>query len=469
MKKILFTALAVITAAGLSAQPRMSWNEALIKADSLIARLSLEEKAAMTHGYNKFFLPGAPEKGIPYVYTADASCGVRINKSLPNPDMIVLPEKTTQFPATIALAASFDTDLAYEYARAIGEECRMSGAEILLGPGMNIYRNSQCGRNFEYLGEDPYLAARMVEQYVKGIQSTGTMACLKHFLCNNTEFYRRRSNSIVDERAIMEIYTPAFKAGIDAGAGSVMTAYNQVNGEWAGESKYVITDLLRGQLGFNGLVMTDWRSVYDWKKVVRSGQNVEMPGEKYFFITDDVMSLLEKGEITEKEVEDMIRPQVAACIMFGLYDRILSGNKYEPEMAEKLPEHADIAYRTAAEGTVLLSNNGILPLGTDRRILLTGRWAEKVPNGGGAAKVKGYDLVTLGEALRRHFGNNVSYIEKPTAEDLASARNDMLSSELSLLSTELNHLLSCYSLSFALGMDIEELTASYASSEENIQ
>ena len=261
MKKILFTALAVITAAGLSAQPRMSWNEALIKADSLIARLSLEEKAAMTHGYNKFFLPGAPEKGIPYVYTADASCGVRINKSLPNPDMIVLPEKTTQFPATIALAASFDTDLAYEYARAIGEECRMSGAEILLGPGMNIYRNSQCGRNFEYLGEDPYLAARMVEQYVKGIQSTGTMACLKHFLCNNTEFYRRRSNSIVDERAIMEIYTPAFKAGIDAGAGSVMTAYNQVNGEWAGESKYVITDLLRGQLGFNGLVMTDWRSV----------------------------------------------------------------------------------------------------------------------------------------------------------------------------------------------------------------
>ena len=421
MKKILFTALAVITAAGLSAQPRMRWNEALIKADSLIARLSLEEKAAMTHGYNKFFLPGAPEKGIPYVYTADASCGVRINKSLPNPDMIVLPEKTTQFPATIALAASFDTDLAYEYARAIGEECRMSGAEILLGPGMNIYRNSQCGRNFEYLGEDPYLAARMVEQYVKGIQSTGTMACLKHFLCNNTEFYRRRSNSIVDERAIMEIYTPAFKAGIDAGAGSVMTAYNQVNGEWAGESKYVITDLLRGQLGFNGLVMTDWRSVYDWKKVVRSGQNVEMPGEKYFFITDDVMSLLEKGEITEKEVEDMIRPQVAACIMFGLYDRILSGNKYEPEMAEKLPEHADIAYRTAAEGTVLLSNNGILPLGTDRRILLTGRWAEKVPNGGGAAKVKGYDLVTLGEALRRHFGNNVSYIEKPTAEDLASA------------------------------------------------
>lgn len=421
MKRFLLAAIATIPALWLQAQPVMNWDEAVAKADSLISGLTLEEKVGMTHGYNKFFLPGAPEKGIPYIYTTDASCGVRINTGLPDPDMIALPEKTTQFPSTIALAATFDTELAYEYARAIGEECRMSGAEILLGPGMNIYRNSQCGRNFEYLGEDPYLAARMVEQYVRGVQSTGTMACLKHFLCNNTEFYRRRSNSVVDERVIMEIYTPAFKAGIDAGAGSVMTAYNQVNGEWAGQSRHVIEELLRGRLGFKGLVMSDWRSVYDWKKVVGSGQNVEMPGERYFYITDDVQSLVEKGEITERDIENMIRPQIAACIMFGLYDRILSGNKYAPEMKSLLPQHAETAYRTAAEGAVLLSNNGILPLNTDKRVILTGRWAEEVPNGGGSSRVRGYDLVTLGEALRMHLGDNVSYIEAPTGAELASA------------------------------------------------
>ncbi len=166
--------------------------------------------------------------------------------------MIRQIDRSTAFPSPIMLAATFSPEMAYEYARAVGEECRASGVEVLLGPGMNIYRNSQCSRNFEYLGEDPYLAARMVERYVEGMQSTSTLACLKHFLANNTEWYRRRSNSIVDERAIHEIYTPAFVAGIEAGAATVMTAYNRLNGEWCGQSEYVINDLLRGEFGFRG-------------------------------------------------------------------------------------------------------------------------------------------------------------------------------------------------------------------------
>lgn len=421
MKKIVLSALAAIVATCAFAQPQMSREEAEKKADALLSKLTLDEKVAMTRGYNRFFLPGVPEKGIPYIYTADASSGVRINTGLPDPTQIEHPEKTTQFPATIALASTFNPELSYEYGKAVGEEARMAGVGILLGPGMNIYRTSQCGRNFEYMGEDPYLAARFIEQYVKGMQSTGTMSCLKHFVCNNTEFYRRRSNSIVDERAIMEIYTPAFKAGIDAGAGSVMTAYNLVNGEWAGQSKEIITDLLRGRLGFDGLVMTDWKSVYDWKKIVLSGQNVEMPGEEYFYVKESVKDLLAKGELTEKDIDNMIRPQIATCIRFGLYDRINNGEQYKKELAANMPAHLDIAYRTAAEGTVLLTNNGILPLNGDRKILLTGRWAKKNPQGGGSSRVKGYDIVTFADALKETFGDAVEIVEKPTAGQLEAA------------------------------------------------
>ncbi len=426
MKKIILFFIAAFAAAGMSAQPLMSYEEAEKKADEIIKTLTLQEKCDMTHGYNKFFLPGVPAKGIPYVFTADASLGYRINTNLPDPNMHLQPEKSTRFPSSLALAATFNPQLAYEYAEAVGEEFRMAGAGILLGPGMNIYRNSQCGRNFEYMGEDPYLVSRLIEQYVKGAQSTGTMACIKHFLANNTEFYRKRSNAVVGERAIMEIYTPAFKAGIDAGAGAVMTSYNQVNGEWAGESRYVITDLLRGTLGFKGMVMSDWESIYDWEKVIRSGQNVDMPGYDYFYCEDNAASLVAKGVVTEKDIEDMIRPQIAACIMFGLYDRINNGEEYKWELKERMPEHVEVAYQTAAEGTVLLSNNGILPFKREGDVLLTGRWMNEVPRGGGSSRVAGYDIVTFVDALTETLGDRLKVVEKPTAGQLKAASTVIL-------------------------------------------
>jgi beta-glucosidase len=157
---------------------------------------------------------------------------------------------------------------------------------ILLGPGVNMYRNSQCGRNFEYFGEDPFLASRMVENYIVGVQSTGTIATIKHFLANNTEYYRRSTNSIVDERTLHEIYLPVFQAGIDAGVMAVMTSYNQFNGEWTGQSYDVITNLLKEEMGFKWLVMTDWWSVYDPLKVIKSGQDLEMPGKGAFWFRD---------------------------------------------------------------------------------------------------------------------------------------------------------------------------------------
>ena len=408
MKRLFVSALALFGVLTVVAQPQMSYEEAEANANEYIAKLTLDAKLAMTQGHNRFFFPGVPEKGMPYIYTTDASMGVKNKQRLHREGEIILAERTTQFPAFIMMAATFNPQIAYDYGHAVGEEARMAGAGVILGPGMNIYSNSQCGRNFEYVGEDPYLAARLMENYITGMQSTGTLACAKHFLGNQTEFYRRRSNSIIDERALMEIYTPAFKAAIDAGVATVMTAYNQLNGEWTGESKYVITDLLRGTLGFKGMVMSDWNSIYDWKNVILSGQNLDMPGEPAHYIKKTPRDLVAEGIVTEKDIENMIRPTIATCIRWGLYDRYLSGQQYKPELEAKLPDHLEVSYRTAAEGAVLLKNNGILPLATDRKVLVIGRrWIKDVPHGGGAARVTGYDHQPLRKVFTNAFVSNV--------------------------------------------------------------
>ena len=420
MKRFILSIFALMACSAALAQPVMSYEEAEAKANEILKSLTLEEKLSMTQGHNRFFFPGFPEKGMPYIYTTDASMGVKNKQHMHDASEIILAERTTQFPAFIMLAATFNPDLAYKYGHAVGEEARMAGAGVILGPGMNIYRNARCGRNFEYLGEDPYLAASIIYDYVTGMQSTGTLACAKHFLGNQTEFYRRRSNSIIDERAIMEIYTPAFKAAIDAGVATVMTAYNQLNGEWAGESKYVITDLLRGTLGFKGMVMSDWNSIYDWKNVILSGQNLDMPGEDAFYIKKKPADLVAEGVVTEQDIENMIRPTIATCIRWGLYDRYNSGKQYDRSLEAKLPAHLQISYQTAAEGTVLLRNNGILPLAADKKLLVVGKWFDKVPHGGGAARVTGYDHKTLQMELPKVFGN-VEFVANPTAEQLKAA------------------------------------------------
>lgn len=405
-----------ICAAG---QQKVGWDEAYREADVKIAELTLDEKLHFMRGYSLFFFYGVPEKGIPYLYHSDATQGINIRRNLPDTTMVRQLERSTAFPCPLMLAATFNPDLTRRYAIAVGEECRAGGVEVLLGPGVNITRNSQCGRNFEYFGEDPHLSSVMTAAYVRAIQSTGTAACLKHFICNGTEFYRRRSNSVVDERALHEIYLPPFKAGIDAGAAYVMTSYNQVNGEWAGQNSYLINELLRGELGFRGCVMSDWSSVYDTEKVVKNGVNTEMPGRKE--LLSEVKTLLAAGRITEEDINRMIRPSIATGIAFGLYER----KKYLPEWLDKYPQHEQTAYDVAAEGIVLLKNNGILPLRTGRKILLTGRFLHEVPRTGdnpaASAAVKGYNNVTLAEAMYDMNGDALSIVEKPTSAQLAAA------------------------------------------------
>jgi beta-glucosidase len=394
----------------------LSYEEADEKAGSVLKLMTLDEKISLVGGDRIFFIRPLPRLNLSEVYMSDASQGIHIRQEFDDVDLSEYQlEKSTAFPCPLLLAATWNPELSYKYAEAIGEECRAGGIGILLGPGMNIYRHSQCGRNFEYLGEDPFLAARMVEKYVEGIQSTGTVATLKHFVANNTDYFRRKSNSIIDKRTLHEIYLPAFKAGIDAGAKALMTSYNLLNGEWCGESEYVINNLLRKQLGFKWLVMTDWWSVYDGKKLAESGQDIEMP---HAVVLEDAHKLIEKGKVKVECIDRMVK-----SILRTYFSMKLAGRKPEPAFYKKFEDHESVTLQTAREGIVLLKNeDNILPVKKGvKNILLTGDYVEKLAAGGGSAKVDGYNNKLMIDELKKEFGDKIRYVENPTLKQIKSA------------------------------------------------
>lgn len=407
--------------------------EAMEKARDLIQRMSKEEKISMISGDNSFFVKGIERLGIPELYMSDATGGVHIRKELDSK----LP-KSVAFPSPICLAATWNPMLSFEMAKSIGEECVVGDIAILLGPGMNIYRVSQNGRNFEYFGEDPYLASRITESYVTGMQSTGTMATLKHFVCNNNEHHRRLSNALVSDRALHEIYLPSFKAGIDAGAACVMTSYNLVNDEYTAESKALVTDLLRNKLGFSGLVMSDWRSVYDPVKAIKSGLDLEMPGDyaewlkelgetPFTHLKHEALGLIENDAIQEEDIDRMVLNILKTSIEMGAYDK-----KFERPQSCDFNKHAKVALEVAREGIVLLKNkNNILPFSSDeirnKQFLLTGLFLDTIPSGGGSAHVEGFDNILLKDALQQEFGNNLKIKSNPTDKEIRGADYILLS------------------------------------------
>jgi len=334
------------------------------------------------------------------------------------------------FPAPLLLTSTWNVDLTREYAKSVGEECRAGGIATLLGPGMNMYRISQCGRNFEYFGEDPFLAARLIENYVVGLQSTGTMATLKHFIANNSDFRRRTSNSEVSERALREIYAPAFEAGINAGAMNIMMAYNQVNGEYAAQSPYVINKLLRDDLGFKWLVMSDWLSIWDAEKALKSGLDLDMPGETEDgiyseddheeYLRQETMDLVKAGKVTEEDIDPMVKNILGTIIAMGAKDYTIKETLY----LKNYDQHIETALQTAREGIVLLKNdNQTLPFKANKGdvILVTGEKVDELATGGGAAYVDGFDHVTLLEALKGQFGEQVKYVKNPSDKEIMDA------------------------------------------------
>lgn len=394
----------------------LSFDEADKIANSVLKLMTPEEKIAFVGGDKSFFIRAIPRLNITEVYMADATQGVHLREKFRDVDLSAYQlTKSTAFPCPLSLSATWNSELAYDYAKSVGEECRAGGIGILLGPGMNIYRISQCGRNFEYFGEDPFLAAQMIKEYVTGVQSTGTVATLKHFAANNTDYYRRKSNSVVDERTLHEIYLPAFKAGIDAGAFSVMTSYNQINGEWCGQSGYVINNILRKQLGFKWLVMTDWSSVYDVEKLVKSGQDLEMPSA---VALKDVPQLIDEGKVQVTDIDRMAKSILRTYFAAKLHNR-----KKDDSYLEKFPEHESVALQTAREGIVLLKNeDNILPVKKEvKNILLTGDYVEKLAVGGGAAFVEGYNNRLMLDELKKEFGDRLNFVKDPTADQIKSA------------------------------------------------
>ena len=231
--------------------------------DDALSRMTLEEKVAMCHAQSKFSSPGVPRLGIPENWMTDGPHGIR-------PEVLWdewnqagwTNDKCTAFPALTCLAATWNPALSKAYGKAIGEEARYRNKNVLLGPGVNIYRIPLNGRNFEYMGEDPYLASKMVVPYVQGVQANGVAACVKHYALNNQEINRHTVNVKVDDRALYEIYLPAFKAAVQEGkAWSIMGAYNKYKDQWACQNQYLLQDILRKEWGFDGAVVSDWGGV----------------------------------------------------------------------------------------------------------------------------------------------------------------------------------------------------------------
>ena len=386
----------------------------LKRVKNLIHQMTLEEKINYLGGTG--FIEGEKigetqplqHLGIPSVKMTDATSGSKLTK-----DHIL-------FPAFICLASTFNPELSASYGQAVAEQAKADGFRVLLGPGVNMYRVPHCGRNFEYLGEDPYLACKMLVPYIKSVQNSGVIATVKHFVANNSEHYRKNSNSCVKERTLHEIYFPAFKAAIqDAGVKAVMTSYNMLNGEWAGQNKHLITDILRNEWGFDGMVMTDWWSIYDTEKAITSGLDLEMPSASILGYKR-IKALLDNEIISESWIDQRLINILKPLCETGLLDQ----EHQDTSLRNNWSNHAHIAVETARQGIVLLKNqDNILPIKPEstKRVALIGENAVITTASGGGAG--GFDpgdkLVTYLDAIKKIASNNaieVSYYEIPDLE-----------------------------------------------------
>ena len=355
------------------------------RAAALVAQMTLEEKCDYIGGSKDgFYIRPIDRLGIPLIRMADGPQGVRNNT------------KSTLFACGVAAAASWNEDVVYEMGVALGQDSRARGVHILLGPGVNIYRSPLCGRNFEYMGEDPILAGNTAAQYIKGVQSQGVMATVKHFALNNQEFNRHHVSSDADERTMYEIYFPAFKAAVDAGVASVMSSYNLVNNVHAAENKWLLTDVLRNEWGFQGFVMSDWTSTYSTLGCVRSGLDLEMP-QGFCMNYETIKPLIETGVIREKDIDTKVENILSSMIAYGFLDR----PQLDTTIKEDNPYSREVAYKLSCESAVLLKNSGALPLRKGGKIALMGPRADIIPCGGGSGSVDPLYSISLYEGMKQ--------------------------------------------------------------------
>jgi len=385
------------------------------KIDLILSKMSLHEKVEMCHANSKFTSAGVPSQGIDELTMNDGPHGVREEvhrhswKTMGRTD-----DFCTYLPTGTALAATWNRSLGYLHGVVLGEEARYRNKDIILGPGINIIRTPLCGRNFEYMSEDPCHTAEMVPGVIKGIQSTDTASCVKHYALNNQELDRSGVNAELSDRALREIYLPAFKAAADAGAYSFMGAYNRYLGQHCCHNKVLVNDILKGEWGWDGVFLSDWAGVHDTEEAARYGMDLEMgtnvEGERYndYYLGDVFEKLCEQDEEYVKLLDDKVRR------ILRLMFRVNKFSPYRKPGSFNTKEHQEATYKIASEAMVLLKNDGILPLNKEiKKLLVVGENADIYhSHGGNSSAIKAlYEITPLQGLINRYGEENVEYIK----------------------------------------------------------
>ena len=381
---------------------------------SLISKLTLEEKAALLQGATTWTTKSVDRLNIPSVFLSDGPVGLRKQAGAADHLGLNASVPATCFPTAATMANSWDIELAEQLGAALGREAAANDVQVVLGPGLNIKRSPLCGRNFEYFSEDPHLSGEMAAAYVRGIQSQGVAACPKHFAVNSQELRRMSMDSVLDERTLREIYLAGFEKAIcEGGAKTLMTSYNMVNGSYANENTHLLSDILRGEWKFGGLVMTDWGGDNDHTEGVRAGSNLVMPApgaDCAIALVEDVRS----GRISESVLDERLAESLS--VIFELKEAAKSA----PSDFDKDAHHA-IARKCAEGSIVLLDNDGILPLDKGARVAIIGDFA-KLPRyqGAGSSQVNATRLDNLYDLLSERLtvtGYAKGYDRKSPAPD----------------------------------------------------
>jgi beta-glucosidase len=408
---ILACAVVVLFASGpvVQAQPKSSSADVEKRVDALLSKLTLDEKFTLIGGINDFYTRPIARLNIPSLRMSDGPTGVHDYGP------------TTEYPAGILLAASWDADLARRVGISMGQDARARGVHFILAPGLNIYRSPLNGRNFEYFGEDPFLASRMAVNIIEGIQSQGVIATAKHFIANNSEYGRMDHSSDIDERTLREIYLPAFEASVkEAKVGALMDAYNLVNGEFMTQNKYINVQIAKQEWGFDGIIMSDWGATHDGVAAAHGGLDLEMPSAA-FMNAATLLPAIKNGTVTEATIDDKVRRILRKATEFGFFDR----DQTDPSIPVYSQSGRRLTLEETRDGMVLLKNeNHFLPL--DRKMIKTvavlGPDAyPAVTGGGGSSLTKPFNEISCLQGMSDVAGHDVRVLYTTEAAPLDAA------------------------------------------------
>jgi beta-glucosidase len=407
-----YSIVALLATAALAQAPHPLTAADKQRIDQIVEKMTLAEKLDYIGGTG-FAVRAMPALHLPALEMSDGPVGVRSNSGFPS----------TTYAGGAGLAASWDRELARRVGAGIGRDARARGVHFMLGPGVNIYRSPRNGRNFEYFGEDPFLAANMAVGYITGMQGQGVSATVKHYIANNSEYLRHDSDSIVDPRALHELYLPSFEAAVKKGhVGAVMDSYNLINGVHATQNATLNIDIMRKEFGFEGTIMSDWVATYDAIGAANGGLDIEMPTGKYMNRAN-LEPAIQQGKVSQTTIDDKVRHILTTAMMFGWLDH----EQADPFISYVDSRNAETALDGARESAVLLKNEGnLLPLDKAqvKTVLVVGPDAYPgVPVGGGSAAVQPFHGVSALEGITNYLGNGATVFYDrglPTMSELAN-------------------------------------------------